>query len=67
MFARHVLDQRALDELTGFMDTLAQYIERKRAQEALQNSEARLRALIEHAHDIVTILAENGTSRSWAM
>jgi PAS domain S-box-containing protein len=63
VFARHALDQRALDELAGVMETLAQYVERKRAQEALQQREARFRALIEHAHDIITILAQDGTIR----
>jgi PAS domain S-box-containing protein len=63
VFARHALDQHALDELAGVMETLAQYIERKRAQEALQQREARFRALIEHAHDIITILAEDGIIR----
>ncbi len=35
--------------------------ERKRAEEALQLSEARFRALVQNATDVVTILSEDGT------
>jgi PAS domain S-box-containing protein len=60
MFARHALAQQALDELAGVIEGLAQYVERKRAQEALQRSEERFRKLIEHSSDVITLTEPDG-------
>jgi PAS domain S-box-containing protein len=61
LFARHSLSPDALQELLGVSDVIGQYVERKRAQDLLEHSERRYRAMIEHAHGVISILAPNGT------
>jgi PAS domain S-box-containing protein len=61
LFARHELSDDALQELLGASDLIGQYVERKRAQDLLEHSERRYRAMIEHAHGVISILAPNGT------
>jgi PAS domain S-box-containing protein len=63
LFARHPLADHTEADLAGIADAVAQYIERKRAQDTLQQREQYFRSLIEHAHDIITILGEDGTIR----
>jgi PAS domain S-box-containing protein len=61
LFARHPLEPETLDELAGVADAVAQCVERKRTEAALQRSEARFRALIEHSDDMLTLHRRDGT------
>jgi PAS domain S-box-containing protein len=61
MFARHRIDTGAFEELSGVLDIIGQYIERKRAEEALRSRERHFRALIEHSHEFISILDASGT------
>lgn len=49
MFARHPLTEDTVEALTSVAATIAQGIERKRAEEALRESQEILRLFIEHA------------------
>ena len=61
LFARHPFGQETLAELSGVLDGIGQYIERKRTEEALQSSEERFRALIERSSDMITLHRPDGT------
>jgi PAS domain S-box-containing protein len=61
LFARHPLEPETLDELAGVADAVAQCVERKRTEAALQRSEARFRALIERSADMLTLHRRDGT------
>jgi PAS domain S-box-containing protein len=56
MFARKPLDQDTLEALEAVVDTVAQNIQRKRAEEALRESEARFRIFFERSADPMTLL-----------
>jgi PAS domain S-box-containing protein len=61
LFARHPFGPEMLAELSGVLDGIGQYIERKRTEEALQSSEERFRALIERSSDMITLHRPDGT------
>jgi PAS domain S-box-containing protein len=61
LFARRELDAETLEELSSVAEMIAQYIGRKYAQDKLERSERRFRAMIEHAHGIISILGADGT------
>ncbi len=48
LFARHALSENALKELAPIADGIAQWVQRRRAQEELQESEDRFRALADN-------------------
>ena len=60
LFARHPLAEEVLEALATVADTIAQGIDRKRAEEALRAREARFRSLIQHASDIIVVLDAEG-------
>ncbi|AUX48080.1 uncharacterized protein SOCE26_096080 [Sorangium cellulosum] len=70
MFARRPLQGQVLDALATIADTVAQGIERKRAEDALQQSEARraaehavLRRIIGQSGDGIVMVDEHGVVR----
>src|SRR6266540_3579340 len=54
-------DEQELATLSAIGSQIGQFIRRKRAEQAVQASEKRFRALIEHAYDIVLLLSAEGT------
>ncbi|MBV8585594.1 MAG: PAS domain S-box protein [Verrucomicrobia bacterium] len=56
MFARKSLGQDTIEGLETVADTIAQNIERKRAERALHESEARFRIFFEHSADAMLLL-----------
>ncbi len=77
LFARHPLSQAVLNELAPVADGIAQWVQRKRSEEALRASEERFRSLVSIITDVpwttdaqgafvVPQLAwENFTGQSW--
>ncbi|WP_437733438.1 PAS domain S-box protein [Sorangium sp. So ce1335] len=70
MFARRPLHEHVLDALGAIVDTVAQGIERKRAEDALQRSEARraaehavLRRIVGQSGDGIVMVDEHGVVR----
>jgi PAS domain S-box-containing protein len=69
MFARIELSEDTIDALTSVADVIAQGIQRKRTEEALQVSETRFRTIIEQFPLSVQILSPDGrtlrVNRAW--
>jgi PAS domain S-box-containing protein len=63
IFSRRIRepDEQELATLSAIGSQIGQFIRRKRAEQAVQASEKRFRALIEHAYDIVLLLSAQGT------
>jgi PAS domain S-box-containing protein len=60
MFARRPLQQDTLDALSFIADTVAQGVERVRAETALRESEQQFRRLIEEAHVGILLVGPGG-------
>ncbi len=54
-------DEQEVATLAAIGSQIGQFIRRRRAEHAVQASEKRFRALIEHAYDIVLLLSAEGT------
>jgi PAS domain S-box-containing protein len=54
-------DEQELATLSAIGSQIGQFIRRKGAEQAVQASEKRFRALIEHSYDIVLLLSAEGT------
>jgi PAS domain S-box-containing protein len=54
-------DEQELATLSALGSQIGQFIRRKRAEQAVQASEKRFRALIEHAYDVVLLTSAEGT------
>jgi PAS domain S-box-containing protein len=63
LFSRQRLSEATLQTLAALANDIAIGIERKRAEEALQQSERHFRSLIEHTSDVITILNADGVIR----
>jgi PAS domain S-box-containing protein len=63
LFSRHRLNEATFQGLVAITNNIAIGIERKRAEEALRQSEKHFRSLIEYTSDIITILNDDGTIR----
>jgi PAS domain S-box-containing protein len=55
------LDDDDADDLAGIAEAVAQYVERRRAQEALDRNTLRFRTLIERSADMLTLQPRDGT------
>lgn len=66
MFASHPLSQAALDTLASVTDTIAQGIERKRAEQALRASERELRMAIESIPSLVWTTLPDGSNETFS-
>lgn len=60
MFAREALSEDVLQAMQTVASTVAQFIDRKRIEEALRDSEARFRAFMDNSPAIVFIKDEGG-------
>ena len=54
-------EERGLATLAGVGSQIGQFIQRKQAEQAVQTSEKRFRALIEHAYDVVLLVSAEAT------
>ena len=54
-------DEQDLATLAAIGSQISQFIQRKQAEQAVQASEKRFRALIEHAYDVVLLLSAEAT------
>ena len=54
-------DEQELATLAAIGSQIGQFIQRKRAEQAVQASEKRFRALIEHAYDVVLLVSAEAT------
>ena len=61
LFARHTLSDTVLADLAPLADAVAQCIERKRNEQALRESEARYRAIVESTPECVWLIGPDGT------
>lgn len=61
LFARHPLSNVALETLASVADTIAQGIERKRAEEKLRQDECELRRITDAIPEAVAVLRPNGS------
>ncbi len=61
IFARRQLSPLVLQALSSVADRIGYAIDRMRAEEALQRSEVRFRAMIEHSSDAIVLLNEEAT------
>ena len=53
MFARQPIGQETLEALEAVTDTVAQNVQRKRAEEAVRQTEARFRIFFERSADAI--------------
>jgi PAS domain S-box-containing protein len=62
LLSRQILqpDEDLLEKLTSFGSQIGQFVERRRAEEALAKSELHFRSLIENVQDIITIIDLQG-------
>ncbi|HEV2745068.1 MAG TPA: EAL domain-containing protein, partial [Rubrobacter sp.] len=63
LFARHAFSEDTTEVLASVADAIAQGIQRKRAESALQAGEERFRSLVQNASDTITILGADGMVR----
>jgi len=61
LFARRPLSDDVLKAMASISDGIAAAIDCRRAEEAIHQSEARFRSLIENATDIITVIDPTGT------
>ena len=65
MFARHRMEQETMDALGSVANAIAVGIERKRAEEALVDSEERLRTLVASSPLAIIVVDPDTTVRLW--
>ena len=63
LFARHAFSEDTTEVLASVADAIAQGIQRKWTESALQASEERFRSLVQNASDTITILDADGVVR----
>jgi hypothetical protein len=63
LFARHALSEDTTEVLASVADVIAQGIQRKWTESALQAGEERFRSLVQNASDTITILEADGEVR----
>jgi PAS domain S-box-containing protein len=60
IFAPRPLEPAVVDVVISIVDGIAQWIERKRSEDALHRSEQRFRELIERSSDLITLHSRDG-------
>ena len=60
ILTRRPLDPAVVDDLSSIPDVIAQCIERKRTEQALNRSEQRFRQIIERSSDLITLHSRDG-------